>query len=882
MASAAATPFSDVVPGHWAEKHIAKLAMQNLLVGSNGKFNPNNPVSRQEAIIIALRFMGIVGEADASAAAVIPAALSVKTDYTKYINLALQKKLILIGEETALAKSEPGKSWGASPATREWMAKLLVRAIGKESDAEALTEQTTDFADDAKIDAKLKAYVKIAVENELVSGITSTVKGQTVTEFKPHDQLTRAMAATLFSLAESQIAVAYNGQVEGVLLNITSDHLTVLLADGTTKDFPITDTTAYYRKDSNTPITLAALRLYGKAILISGANSKVGYVEMTDENPQVKTVEGKLTLVTASKYKFTLLDGDVYKEYFYDAGRVPTITDATGQTIGIPDLPVNVDVKLTLRADDKVLAVAVKQSVINKSGSGTVTAWNPQTLTIEVKDAADKAETFPVAGNAPIKLNGTIPLAPSDLLVGDSISYEVKNGSVSSIVVTRVEKPITSVTGTLESLDKTGKTIIYKTNGKPEVEYLADNVVVKISGFVDATIDDLVKGDSVTMSLDANRKVTLITVTNRSVVPVLGAVVVKYDSAIKALTFKDASGKQITKNVLGDNTRFDLNGTKMTITQVTSFISTPGMRLTIGYNGEDIIYISFISKYTGVVTENNTTSRTLKLTLEGVTGGSTATLSYVSPMVEIYGKTGETYADVKVGDRVSVFMNATQDQATSVYVHKNVQFEVVSSDSAARKLRVRIPGATSTEDWTLNSDVTIKDENGTDISLASLTAGSLVNATLQGNTAIAIRTVKVYMGNVTAVNAAAGSLTILTRSGETITRVVGTTPILRRDTTALTGLAAIQVGDLVEVSKDENDRTVVEVAVALNRVFWKLDATTKILSVKRATLNEKYEFALSPQVYVHQGTTTIALASLQNGDAITLYSLRGTVFEIAK
>lgn len=847
--------------------------MQNILRGSNGKFNPNTSVSRQEAIIIALRFMGIESEANASAAAVIPAALNVKTDYTKYINLALQKKLILIGEETALAKAEPGKSWGSSPATREWMARLLVRAIGKDADAVAAAEQTTDFEDDATIDAKLKAYVKVASDNELVNGVTAT-------KFKPKDEVTRATAATLFSRAESQIAVAYNGQIEGVLLNITADHLTVLLADGTTKDFPVTDNTAYYRKADDKPISLAALRLYGKAILITGADGKVGYVEMTDENPQVKTVEGKLTLVTPSKYQIVLLSGDDVFKYTYD--REPTVTDATGQSIKLADLPLNVDVKLTLRTDDKVLAVSVKQSIVNKSGTGTVSGWNAQSLTLTVKDAAAKEETFAVAANAPIKLNGTIPIAPADLLVGDTISYEVKNGSITSIVVTRVDKPVTSVTGTLESIDKTRKTIIYKANGKPEVEYMADTVAVKITGFADATLDDLVTGDTVTITLGDNRKVTVITVTNRSVESVLGAVVVKYHSDIKALTFKDASGKSYTKNVLSDNTRFDMNGTKLTIGNAANFMSQPGMRLTIGYNGEDIVYISFISKYTGVVTENNTTTKTLKLSLEGVSAGTTASLSYVSPTVEIYGKNGETFADVKVGDRVTVLMNTTQDQVNSLYVVKNVQFEVVSADSAAKKLKVKIPGATAVEEWTLPYDVTIKDENGVDVSLASLTAGTLVNATLQGNSPTAIRTVSVTLGKVSAVNAAANSITLVTRSGETITRAVGATPILKRDNTNLANLGAIQAGDLVEISKDESDRAVVEVASAVNRVFWKIDSITKVFYVKSQSSGDKNYYTISPQVYVHQGATTLTLASLKDGDAITLYSLRGSVVEISK
>ncbi|MBO9599125.1 MAG: hypothetical protein J7559_15060, partial [Cohnella sp.] len=644
----------------------------------------------------------------------------------------------------------------------------------------------------------------------------------------------------------------------------------------------VTDNTAYYRKTDDNPISLAALRLYGKAILITGADGKVGYVEMTDENPQVKTVEGKLTLVTAGKYKFTLLIGDEYKEYFYDAGRSPAITDSAGQTINLAELPLNVDVKLTLRADDKVLSVAVKQSVVNKSGTGTVSGWNAQSLTLSVKDAAGKEETYTVAANATIKLNGTIPIAPADLLVGDTIAYEVKNGSVSSIVVTRADKPITSVTGTLETIDKAGKTIIYKANDKPEVVYMADAVAVKISGFVDATLDDIVKGDTVTMTLGDNGKVTVITVTNRSVESVLGAVIVKYDSSIKALTFKDPSGKQITKNVLSDNTRFDLNGTKLTIGSAASIMSTPGMRLTIGYNGEDIVYISFISRYTGIVTENNTTTKTLKLALEGLSTGSTASLSYISPTVEIYGKNGETFADVKVGDRVTVQMSSTQDQVNSVYVHKNVQFEVVSADASARKLKVKIPGATAVEEWALGSDVTIKNEAGADVSLTSLTAGSLVNATLQGNTAISIRTVTVTLGKVSAVDAGNGTITLVTRTGETVSRTVGATPVLKRDNANLAGLSVIQAGDLVEISKDENDRAVVEVASAVNRVFWRIDSITKVFYVKSQSSGDKNYFTISPQVYVHQGATTLTLASLKDGDAITLYSLRGSVVEISK
>jgi len=55
----AATPFSDVKDGHWAEKHINRLYLQGLITGyDDGTYRPSQPVSREEAVLIARRFRG--------------------------------------------------------------------------------------------------------------------------------------------------------------------------------------------------------------------------------------------------------------------------------------------------------------------------------------------------------------------------------------------------------------------------------------------------------------------------------------------------------------------------------------------------------------------------------------------------------------------------------------------------------------------------------------------------------------------------------------------------------------------------------------------------------------------------------------------------------
>ena len=120
--ASAASIFTDVKPG-WAEKHITKLAMQGILKGGTGKqagmFSPANKVTRQEAVIIALRFMGVDNEVKIGEPLVFPSDLVIKDDYKPYIKLAVQKNILLLDEEIALVKKDGGKEWGSSPATRE-------------------------------------------------------------------------------------------------------------------------------------------------------------------------------------------------------------------------------------------------------------------------------------------------------------------------------------------------------------------------------------------------------------------------------------------------------------------------------------------------------------------------------------------------------------------------------------------------------------------------------------------------------------------------------------------------------------------------------------------------------------------------------------------
>lgn len=128
---AAVSIFSDVKDGFWAEKHIYKLAAEGIILGDAGKFRPSDSVTQQEAITMAIRFMNLdskLGNGEGT-----PTELTVSKYFKPYLELAVSQNLIDKSEEIAATGAK--ESWGEKKASREWIAKILVRALGKETEA---------------------------------------------------------------------------------------------------------------------------------------------------------------------------------------------------------------------------------------------------------------------------------------------------------------------------------------------------------------------------------------------------------------------------------------------------------------------------------------------------------------------------------------------------------------------------------------------------------------------------------------------------------------------------------------------------------------------------------------------------------------------------
>ena len=89
--ASASNLFSDVNTGYWGEKYIYQLASQGIVMGNNGKFRPNDPVTQQEAVTMAIRFLNLQVTDSTGASTALPTNIKVNNYFVPYVKLRFSK-----------------------------------------------------------------------------------------------------------------------------------------------------------------------------------------------------------------------------------------------------------------------------------------------------------------------------------------------------------------------------------------------------------------------------------------------------------------------------------------------------------------------------------------------------------------------------------------------------------------------------------------------------------------------------------------------------------------------------------------------------------------------------------------------------------------------
>ncbi|MGG1615064.1 S-layer homology domain-containing protein [Paenibacillus sp. FSL K6-2441] len=855
--------FSDVPNGFWAEKHIYKLAAEGILLGDAGKFRPGDNVTQQEAITMAIRFMNLDSQLGNGAGA--PADLKVGNYFKPYLELALSKNLIDKNEE--LASTKEGEAWGEKKASREWVAKLLVRALGKDAEAKASATLPTGFADQTSISANARGYVNVAVQLKLTNGVEGN-------RFDPLGKVTRAQIATFFSRGSEYVNPGYANVYEGIVTELTDSKLT-LYTNGQLKSFTLDNRSVYFTKDSETRTTQSALKLYTKVLAVDKVGS-AAYVEVTDPNQQLERSEGTLLRVLGNNQLLLLVNNNPLT-LTYDSNT--TFVDQYGNSIKVSDLTPESTVVVqreTFTSDKKPVIIQL-QSVGNVSGSGTVSKIDLTGKNITIKLANGNEETFKFNDKTILLYQNQVLNQMGEVNEGASVTFEVKNGVLASLVVTQATER--TVTGTL--LDLVGDTLLSYTNagGRDEIKRLAKNVTVEINGIADASLDDLITdekgGDKVELTLNPDDEVTKIVVTGRQSEKLESATVINYDTKTKALTVLDASEKPYVF-VIDEKTKYSYNTTSPTLSGLEALLSK-GRKVDLTVVGSRAVNVDVTYKYEGTYVSANTSSKKITILQNN---GKTVEIPYqgTTPTISIYGKANASLADLKAGDAVTAMLTANQDALQTLAVKSSIQFEVVSVNTANSRIRATANGVTS--EFYVDQAVLL-GENGGAIKVSDLKAGQTINVTFNGQTAISLQVVKLTLGKVQSVDGS--TLLVKSFAGNVETYSLASGVKVQRGTEVSTSVTSLTTSDHVEVRKDTNGAVVVKVLTPQERKFSRYDGVSKeIIVLRSSTSDNNYRFAVTADTYIHQGDTTISVQSLQINDKIVLYFNGDKLVEVEK
>jgi len=863
--------FPDVTSDYWGIRHISKLALEGIIQGyEDGAYRPENSVSQQDVLIMAVRMMGLQSQVDSmTATTVFPEFMQVDGYARNYVAVALQKGLISNDEEKARAQNETSKdSWGARKASREWVAEVVIRAIGKASLAQSMSSSPSTFNDNSAISYSTLGYVNAAVSLNIVNGFEDG-------SFQPKGAVTRAQMAAFLSRSQKELDTLPARAKKGYVTGLTTGSIAIMDDEGNTSTYKLSSNTAFYGLKDDTPIDPKTIQETYQVSLVQ-VNGTAYYVEVLNDTLQMDIYQGKLLNLNMNALKATLDNYEVY-----DLAPDATVTDADGHGLSLGALVTGSTLELRkskLVEGDKITSVIVKQVPVNKTASGAIQTINKDALQLTVLDGTTgQAETYGFSSKLVATLSDNTLVDLQSLHVGDTIDYTVQNSEIVKIVVKKQADVGVSVEGTLKDIssDKTYLTISKTQDSQLGAYLIGENVKINITGLTNASLYDIAPGDQLKLDV-LNNKVTQITVVNRSIENLYFAKIISYDQTNKILTVTDNSGLPHAYQ-LTDTMTIMYAGTKLPFS---SFAATfiPGKYVDLLVSKNNVTQIQMSQQLDGVLTQLNLT--TSDLTLKTDSGQSLSFKLTFSPTVDLANRTGSTLSDLAIGDKISLMLSYDQSIVTKIVTSSTGMYKTVLVSVNSNQLTVS-DSANKTYVISMDGVPIVRADQNTG-AISDFATDEYVLLSFKGSTATRAEILNTVRGKVTAVDAASNSLTVQDYSGNSQVIAVGGNYAVTMNGGAALSFNSIKAGDRIQVMKDASSKVMVQVASSAKREFVSYNNIVNQMSFKAVSSGDKTTYNLYPRAYYYKGTDVVTPSSFQAGDQVTVYVLDDKIVELDK
>jgi len=468
--------FDDLDEAPWATKYLARLHLKGIFQGrGKGKMDPQGKVTRAEVLTLAIRVMGLDAEAQARMKEAYEFPFS---DVAEINRLKWARGYIISALEEGLI--DPGEALGPrDPASRLWVARVLVRAMGLEEEAQAHMEAALPFADAASIPEWGVGYVWVAADRELVTGYEDGT-------FRPWRTVTRAeMAALLDRLGERTEAPDHEEALEGTLLAVDTAAMTLTVLPEDSEE-PVTvqlatDVLIFVEDEA---AELSDLQPGDEVEVFFNEDGLASYV--FGDYEEVK-VEGTVSEVTADSLIIETADGA--RNWSGIAGDSLVKYKGDEYTFADGVLKVGDEVKVKLHGDT-VLEIVIKERP-EVEFTGTVTSIELLDEEYVIVLAVDEVEgdlelqdgeySLQLAADFVIKYQGE-DAAPDIIAVGDILEVKLEGDEVVKVVLDEraeaAEVEFKAVIEGIEAVDGTLLSVVLR----PLEE--VDGLEVDSSGYV--------------------------------------------------------------------------------------------------------------------------------------------------------------------------------------------------------------------------------------------------------------------------------------------------------------------------------------------------------------------------------------------------------------
>ncbi|MDI3480433.1 MAG: hypothetical protein PWQ97_88 [Tepidanaerobacteraceae bacterium] len=275
------TGFSDVDETlNWARMAIEKMYAKGIFTGYPGDFfKPRNNVTNLEAVVIALRIMGWEQEVD-NVKNLPKSVKNLNVKWSKgyyYIALAVEKGLV-----------EPDELKGFNPnaaAKRYEVARLVVRALGKEDEAQEHMKDKLPFKDANAVPKDAVGYVYVITDLGLMKGDDRGL-------FKPQEPISRAEMAVLASRLDGTLEQEDENLLVGIIKDVDTEELTITITNSYgEKTYDIIENAPVYIDEKYRE--LKDLNEGDKVELVINSDGDVVFIQVLEEDAEPVTVSAR-------------------------------------------------------------------------------------------------------------------------------------------------------------------------------------------------------------------------------------------------------------------------------------------------------------------------------------------------------------------------------------------------------------------------------------------------------------------------------------------------------------------------------------------------------------------------------------------------------------